>query len=376
MPRDAGRFVTLQVAAFLLMAAPAVRAQDPLQLPQVLPPTAPGHTTPDHSLPPLAAGDYPHDAYSPSVDGMLPHVHGPEECDSKYGCNSCGRGPTVYWPAGVEITFLRPVFGDKRAFRSDNGDHLPEFEYDLEISPRLWFGYQQCDGWGWRIAWWEFDHDPDRVFAEPGANNEISTRRIEDFAIASDTPGDLLLGSSTLSVYTWDWEVTKRVVSDSTWSDASIGLRYALAEQSYLAQLLDVNSAVESQLTFNHWIRGIGPTLSLAATHFISCETNLFVRGRGSLLFGNQKWNLRFGEDLNLANPVITNRHGRNAEVLPIVEVQAGVGWQADQQFCNPWQPFATIAFEGQFWSGGGTAAKTDGDVAFVGFTMGVGCHW
>jgi hypothetical protein len=323
--------------------------------------------------------------FPPAVDGLSPRLFGAQGGESHQGCGacgndcggSCGHERTDCWPAGIELTFLRPNYTTNRAFttQSDGNSDL-EFQYDLELSPRLWFGYEMCDGTGWRLTWWQFDHAPDRVFAQPSANNEVTTPPFDGIDISSDDSTEFLLATSNLKAYTFDSELTKRAARGCWRTEATAGVRYAFAEQEYSAQLRNSNSALLSQVDFNHWIRGVGPTLSLAATQFISCETNLFVRGRGSLLFGNHKWHLQGGEELNLTAPVLTNQDGRNGETLSIVEVQAGIGWQAGKQVCRPWRPFATVAFEGQFWSGPGNAARPDGDLGFLGFTLGVGCHW
>ena len=33
------------------------------------------------------------------------------------------------------------------------------FDYDYEVTPRVWLGYKSRNGLGWRVNYWEFDHD-------------------------------------------------------------------------------------------------------------------------------------------------------------------------------------------------------------------------
>jgi hypothetical protein len=281
------------------------------------------------------------------------------------------HGPTVRWPTGIELTFLRPQFPDNVAFSIDGGRNQElDFEYDVELSPRLWFGYQRCDGLGWRIAWWEFSHSPDSIFTQPQANETISLPTIDGLELSSNTSADRMLAASILNAYTWDWEITKHTAHQGGTMDFSLGVRYALADQSYFAEIRNSSGVLLSGLKFDHWIRGVGPTVSLTGSQFINCETNLFVRGRGSVLLGDHK------SDLIAATPTLVRRHESNGETLSIVELQAGFGWELDRRVRNPFQPFALLAFEGQFWSGPGNASTADGDAWLLGVTLGGGCRW
>ena len=153
-------------------------------------------------------------------------------------------------------------------------------------------------------------------------------------------------------------------------------MRYASAVQVYLAQLRNSTGVFVGLVDFNHWIRGVGPTLSLGATQFVTGETNLFVRGRGSVLFGNHKWHLDGGELLTPTTPVFTNQDGRDGETLSIVEVQAGVSWQAGMLSASRGNPSPQLPSKASFGADQAMQRIPDGDLSFLGFTMGVGCHW
>ncbi len=315
--------------------------------------------------------------YSLAAAGIEPQSCAPEGDCGQQCCGPWGHGPTVRWPTGIELTFLRPEIHNNRAFdAADGGSGQQEFDYDQELSPRLWFGYEQCDGSGWRITWWQFDHDPDRVFAPLESGDAITSRAINGFEIAPDSTTDILVAASSLNAYTFDFEFTRHAEGDSWSTDASLGVRYGSTEQSYYSQIRNSSGSLQSLTNYNHWMRGVGPTVSLTAAEFVNCQTCLFARGRGSVLFGDHKWHLGGGDATDPLNIVLVNRDGRNSGTLTIFEAQAGVGWQADNSVCNPWQPFFTAAVEAQFWSDAGKADSTGGDVGFFGFTLGGGCRW
>ena len=149
--------------------------------------------------------------YSAGIANLVSPSCGDGCCDPQHCCNgACGHGALNRWPTGVELTFLRADIHNNRAFRSPTDDDRNlNFDYDVEASPRLWFGYEQCDGLGWRITWWEFNHAPDRVFAQSESGEEILSLKFDDFEFSSATTTDNLLAASSLNLYTWDFEVTK-----------------------------------------------------------------------------------------------------------------------------------------------------------------------
>src|SRR5688572_18662159 len=73
-------------------------------------------------------------------------------CDSCCGgCDPCCRPGGVI--GGAEISFLK--FHESQGTRGKDGTDL---DPDYDPAYRLWVGYQGCDGLGWRVRYWEFDH--------------------------------------------------------------------------------------------------------------------------------------------------------------------------------------------------------------------------
>jgi hypothetical protein len=293
--------------------------------------------------------------------------------------------PVPMFHAGFEATFLQPRFEDNVGFTVMEADGASfesftdqQFDYDAEVSPRVWIGYENCKGLGWQVTWWQFDQDPDSLSAQPAANGFglITTPPFGAIDISSNIPTDTMTAASSLYAYTFDLEATQSKLAGCWQLGVSGGVRYAFVEQTYLAQLRNSSDVLRGEIDFRHSTEGVGPTIALAASRPVGCQTHLFVRGRGSVLFGDGETNLRGGEDLDLSTPFITTDDTVSDDLLSIGEVQAGFGWQPPKQFDQVWQPFATLALEGQIWNGPGNAASPDGNLGFFGFSVAAGFDW
>src|SRR5690606_9027371 len=106
----------------------------------------------------------------------------------------------------------------------------------------------------------------------------------------------------------------------------------------------------------------------------INCQTGLFAKARGSLLYGDGESNLTAGEDLDLVTPFNTSRSTSRDDLLSIAEIQVGFQWHSP--YHRVYQPFFTAAMEGQIWNGAGNATSEEGTLGFFGFTTGAGLEW
>jgi len=256
-----------------------------------------------------------------------------------------------------------------------------EFDYDLEFSPRVWFGLDFYDGLGWRVTWWEFDHAPAEKTTSPPANGFGEVRNppfgqtdFGDVDISSTIPGDIFSAASGLEAYTIDIETLKRT-SFCSW-DLAIGggIRYANIEQSYSSQLSNNDGLALGQIDYRQSIEGIGPTVSLAASRSLSASLGFFCNARGSILFGDGESLLSAGEDLDQNVPLLTTITTRRDDLLSIGDLQVGFRWQSCSGRLH--RPFLSIALEGQIWNGAGNATSEDGSLGFFGFTSGFGLDW
>jgi hypothetical protein len=106
----------------------------------------------------------------------------------------------------------------------------------------------------------------------------------------------------------------------------------------------------------------------------INCQTGIFAKARGSLLYGDGESSLSAGEDLDLATPFTTTRTTSRDDLLSIAEIQVGLQWHSP--YYQVYQPFFTVAMEGQMWHGAGNATSEEGTLGFFGFTTGAGLKW
>ena len=286
---------------------------------------------------------------------------------------------------GFEATFVKPRFEDNSAFTVMTSDgalfetfNEIEFDYDMDFTPRVFVGWQNCDGLGLRATWWQFDHAAADLSANPPANGfgEVALPPFGDVDISSNIATDTFSAASDLNAYTLDLEATKQT-SFSSWNlGVGGGIRYASAEQHYFAQVRETGNVLRDQVDFQHSIEGIGPTISIDAYRPWSHQLGTFCKARGSVLFGDGESRLSAGEDLDLANSFTTTRNTSRDDLLSIAEIQVGVRWQASQNRRRVVKPFLTSAFEGQIWNGAGNATSEDGNLGFVGISAGGGLNW
>ncbi len=304
-------------------------------------------------------------------------------CGVQDPCGDTSCRPRTRLYGGFEATFLKPRFEENPAFmiRTDDGagavTHTDtEFDYDLEFSPRVWLGADVCDGLGWRVSWWQFDHPAATSTASPPANNlgELTHPEFADVDISSTIPTDTFSAASGLNAYTIDLEATKQTGFGRWGLGLSCGLRYAFAEQTYLAQLRDVGNTLLGQINYRHSLEGFGPTMSLRAYRPWSSRLGMYCLARGSVLFGDGASTLSAGEDLDLITPITTTQTTNRDDLLSIGEIQLGLQWRGWRW--RALRPFVSTAIEGQVWNGAGNASSETGTLGLFGFNTSLGVDW
>ncbi len=320
-------------------------------------------------------------------------------CSSAVGCDDIGCGdsvcgslggrnvcrPRAGFYAGFEATFVKPRFENNTAFTVMESDGASfesfsdtEFDYDLEFTPRVFLGWQHGDGVGMRVTWWQFDHEAATASANPAANGfgAITHPTFGTVDISSAIPTDTFSAATDLNAYTIDLEATKQT-SFSSWDlGLGCGIRHAYTEQSYRAQLRNTNDVLRGQINYRNSLRGLGPTISLDAYRPFGCQSGIFCKARGSVLFGDGKSNLAALEDADLTTSFNTTRTTGRDDLLSIGEVQVGYRWKARQRQGTSFRPFFSVAMEGQIWNGAGNATSEEGTLGFFGFNTGMGVDW
>lgn len=304
-------------------------------------------------------------------------------CDS-VGCGSCQLAPQR-WYTGFEATFVKPYFGNNVAFTTTDNSGTnstiseTDFDYDLEFSPRVFLGWNRdCDDVGFRATWWQFDHSASTAETNPPVSGlgNVALPEFGGVTIESVTPTDVITADSSLNAYTIDLEATKTTNFCSWQFGMSGGFRYAYLEQGYLGLLSDDSLNALDQVDFSHSIEGFGPTIGFEAFRPYGCQSGVFCKARGSLLFGDSKSSLIADQDLSLTTPSRVTQTTASDDILSICELQVGYRWQADPCRCRGVQPFLSIAMEGQLWDGAGNASTQDTAMGFFGFNSAIGLNW
>ncbi len=345
---------------------------------------------------PLSSSGYPGDQY---VHPLMDDV--PSGVDFQAGDSFCDQNcpPSLplapmapldlgcllgmpYWSAGVELTLLRPHFEDNVAFTTLDSDNATfetttttPFSYNRELSPRVWIEALNDDAFGMRVAWWNFDHNPETATGTPPESGfgRIGHPAFANVDLSTTTPGSQYIANSDLDATTIDLEAIKMVQLGATSLVTSFGLRHGEVEQTYRSELRSDADVLQGTIDFRQKTEGLGPTIALRTQRPISCQLSLFGMARGALIFGDGDRSLTAVEDLDLDAELqlTTNETSSRDDVVPIGELQVGLQWLPPTN--GAWAPYIHIAMEGQLWGGVGSASDEDGNLGFYGFNVAVG---
>ena len=243
------------------------------------------------------------------------------------GYDCCDRCPGFI--GGVEITFLKPHNNALDLVVGPNIQIplLPEF--DFEIAPRIWLGYEFAGGLGLRATWWDFDH----AVAAPGlvSGMEATTMDVELAQTGSFCKWDLLMSG---------------------------GVRYGRIEES-----LDFPGFVG----LSHEFEGVGGTIAFTARRPVGSRGFALIGGvRGSLLFGQT--------DSTLSLPFIPIEATlRNTQhMLEIYEMRLGGEWSRDLAYGARF--YSQVTYEAQAWNMAPIAlGLVDSQIGFSGVAFNIG---
>lgn len=298
--------------------------------------------------------------------------------------NNMSFSPGQHVYVGFEMAIVKPRFENNEAFTTMTSDGTTfetfsqtDFDYDMEVTPRVFLGWERNDGIGFRATWWKFDYAAAGTRANPPANGfgEIISP-FPELDIATNIPTDTYRAQSDLDAYAIDLEATRQATLGCWQFGLGGGIRYAYTEQTYRAEIRETGNVLRDAINFRHSLEGIGPTISFEAYRPWTPQIGSFVKARGSLLFGDGSSNLTAGEDLDVANSFITRNITKRDDVFSIGEIQLGVRWHARHFRGRVLTPFVTTAMEGQLWQGAGNATSEEGNLGFFGMNVGTGFIW
>lgn len=287
------------------------------------------------------------------------------------------------YSGGFDVVFAKPFWerNPVATITESNGATFEtirtrEFDYDFQVSPRVWLAYQANEEIGLRTSYWQFDQNATPFTTNPPANGfgRVAHPSFGGVDIGSTVPAEWFSASSFLTVHSVDIDVTKSVSLGGWDLSTFAGLRFAQLNQGYLATLRNAANVLSGSIDYSHQFKGFGPTIGFETRRPNGQILGMFASARGTLLFGGADSALNGGEDLDLVNPFLTNATTSRYEAMPVGELKLGVDWTPDA--IGVFQPFLRFAFEGQVWGGAGNASSEDGNLGFIGLSIGGGMSY
>jgi hypothetical protein len=294
-------------------------------------------------------------------------------CGSQIPCEPC-QACGGQFVAGAGFYYVQPSWETDPAFqvndlglflRTDDSLDL-SITYDYEFAPRVWFGYADPCGLGFRARWWHFDQSTTdsvgNAFDGNFLSDELTATITQQVAVESD-----------LELSVWDLEATAEYRL-GCWSFLLAGgLRYARLSQNYrgteVASFSTFDSDTQATAEFDlassvglsdrFW--GLGPTVALETRYAIGCTgVSLYGGARLSVLVGrgeqefNQAALFRLEANDPTDPPPTSVQFSQSSaftvgrdDVLPIGEIELGLEWNAC--YCGS-QYFVQAALVGQSW--------------------------
>ncbi len=230
---------------------------------------------------------------------------GAGELHTVAGCDACCCDSGYGLDVDFELAFLS-------LHRSDGFSRDGIFE--LEAAPRVAVGYEICDDFGARVRYWEFNH-----FEAAGQGGN----------------------PSQVDTYNIDLELYRAICLDcGLTAEFAGGIRYN--------HYSDNNVADNNQTTrFNAY----GGTLGIELSQAVTCNGNVYARGRWSLLMGDSV------DDGNRDFDVLRDQY------------EVGIGYEQDICVMGI-NAVVRGGAEWQNWEG--YSDNADGAIGFRGFVLGV----
>jgi len=279
------------------------------------------------------------------------------------GCNDCGAmGCNCFcnvgcggWRAGVDLLIVKPHF--------DNGvDHFgggqtliggqvdetdnpaqAEPDWDFNVSPRFWLGYENACGRGIRFRYWILDQD----------SNAIVQTDADSPPFEATLVGNIDLQSMDLEVYQRAClgPVNLNFVGGVRWAKVDVTrLRYGQEEIGGGPEIGPFFTASNTDF------EGFGPTMALEVSAPINECTSIIGNVRGSLLYGDTKMGLinqetiGGGPNFGMTETQLLQM-SEDDDVAYVLEAQLGV--ERTRCFWNGILRLSAV-LEAQYWGGAG----------------------
>ena len=302
-------------------------------------------------------------------------IYRPRSC--QLGCSKqcCNRGGLV---AGLSTVFIKPKM--KESFESTVVDittgslNLIPFDFDHDVTPRIWLGLFNEDGMGVRARYWQYDHDAQShntaaTFTTfPGVS---SVTVLFPAAISTQAPGDVLSVGSGLELHTVDLEAAMSLNVSSLNILASVGVRYASLKQNFDSAVTRGPATIGS-LNWTREFEGAGLTVGAEANKPLGATAMSFIgSARGALLYGEKELRRTTVGDIippaSAAPPIVVLDDAD--DVTAIFELNAGLQWSRRTECGNL---FFRGTYEAQLWTEAGAPTLTFLGLEGIGLSIGL----
>lgn len=252
-----------------------------------------------------------------------------------------GRCRTAGYYGGAEIMWLKP-------FSSGITPLLVDGSSANEFLPgwRLWGGYQNCDGLGWRVNWWQWDQSSTGV-----SDTFFGPTAIVDTRLVFQKLD--LLATQMVSFRSWDLMLLGGV----TYAGNQFNGGFA-------------DPAGPDFITGSARFDGWGLTTGLMAYRDIPWLSGLTG-------YGGVQWSGIYGNSVLAETSVFdSSRLALNGTLLNVLEMK--VGTQYERRIGRGAIGFVSAGFEAQYWAGLANAPvfgffDNRSSLGLVGFTVGTG---
>jgi Legionella pneumophila major outer membrane protein precursor len=327
-------------------------------------------------------------AGEPINQGYSPLPLQPATCAAQNDCSGvicqeeqrqCSNAFSRGFIGGFEFIWIRPNFDQNVAMIVDPpvGNTLVPFEYDHQLSPRAWLGWQSCEGIGFRATYFRFDES---------ANSETVT------AVAGATPvylfvygaggnlsrnahanvGQTLVSNHDLNLNSLDLEATELLRWNRSRAIFGLGVRTADMQQTSRGDVFNPDGTLEEVVGNDLDFLAAGPTVSaqltrgMGASHF-----GIFAATRSSLLVGKTEqriYEMKGAFTTELEDIAIQR------EVLGNFEL--GLGLQYEQSLGQSASMFVRTGYECQLWLDAGGPVDSHSTIGLDGITLAMGVNF
>ena len=268
-------------------------------------------------------------------------------CGSSCGLDRCGYAKGSGFIAGYEFLWLKPQFTNNLSYTSTEGLNIQGFglDTDYDFAPRVWFGYQFCNGFSARLRYWQFDNKLDDVTLE--SENGINYQAPAYFDVFFSQNGPITVRDS-LKADVIDLDF----LQDFYWCRSRFsvggGISYAglrMDRYLYTDSFYDYTTT-ESRIAH---FEGIGPTLTAELKRQFGSSGFSFVGGiRGTVLFGKQRYQIT--DVMVSGESVDESGIGMSADCTRSI-LAGWIGVQYDRRIFSTTDMFVRLSWEGQYWN-------------------------